>query len=158
MSGCEGPRLAWWEPSPPTHKEARSPPGSGPAVLVVRGEIGPADVSPVCERVRGLLAGSEADLVVCDVGGLARPDAAAVDVLARLQLAASRLGRRLLLRDARGELLDLVELMGLAGVLPGDPGSGLEPRRETEEREQGLGVEEEADANDRAVRDLEDLE
>jgi hypothetical protein len=56
------------------------------------------------------------------------PDAVTVDALARLQLAARRLSCRLLLCNASPELLELVEFMGLADVLP-ESGLGVEPRR-----------------------------
>jgi ABC-type transporter Mla MlaB component len=52
----------------------------------------------------------------CDVRH-ARADAVTLEALARLQLAASRRGIRLRLRHPSRELLDLVELAGLADVL-----------------------------------------
>jgi anti-anti-sigma regulatory factor len=66
--------------------------------------------------------------IVYDVGSLA-PDAATVDVLARLHVALRRRGHDLCLRDASAELCALLDLCGLAGVLQ------LELERETEERE-----------------------
>ena len=74
-----------------------------------------------------------------------------VDALARLQLAAHRHGYRLRLVEAPAELVELVELAGLAGVL------GVEPRRQPEEREEHVGVEEERELDDAPVHDLEDL-
>jgi STAS domain len=63
-------------------------------------------------------------------------DAVTVDALARLQLAAGRFSCRLVLRNAAPELLELVEFMGLAEVLMVDRfGLGVEPRRQSEERE-----------------------
>ena len=59
-----------------------------------------------------------------------------VDVLARLQLAARRRGVELRIHDASPELLELISLAGLDEVL-------IEPRRQPEEREELLGVEEE---------------
>jgi ABC-type transporter Mla MlaB component len=56
-------------------------------------------------------------VLFCDVRGL-RPDAVTVDALARLQLAARRSGRRVRLRNASAELLELVRFMGLRDVLP----------------------------------------
>ncbi len=56
-------------------------------------------------------------VVLCDVRG-AEPDAATVDALARLQLAARRGGREVRLVHASAELLRLVAFMGLAEVLP----------------------------------------
>jgi ABC-type transporter Mla MlaB component len=56
-------------------------------------------------------------IVICDVREV-RADAAAVDVLARLQLAARRAGGGMRLRNASADLLALVAFMGLADVLP----------------------------------------
>ena len=56
-------------------------------------------------------------VVPCDVSG-AKPDAVTVNALARLQLAASRHGCQICLRDASDELLQLIAFMGLADVLP----------------------------------------
>jgi anti-anti-sigma regulatory factor len=54
--------------------------------------------------------------LVCDLSG-AQPSAATVDALARLAVALRRQGSRLRLRDASPELIELIELMGLAEVL-----------------------------------------
>ena len=56
-------------------------------------------------------------IVECDVAGLP-PDAATVDALARLQLAARRNGCHLRLRNASAELVALLGLAGLRDVLP----------------------------------------
>ncbi|MFE3743456.1 STAS domain-containing protein, partial [Streptomyces sp. NPDC059134] len=62
------------------------------------------------------LRGSEgAGGVVCDVGGLRRPNLAAVHVLVALQLDARRRGRPLRLRGVGSELRLLLDLVGLAG-------------------------------------------
>lgn len=121
------------------------------AVLVLTGPIGPADIPGLCERMAALLDGDTPELVVCDVGGLGEPDACAVDALARMQLTAHRLGHRVWLRDACGELRALVTLMGLNDVLPALRSSGLEPGRQAEQREQVRRVEEEADPGDPVV-------
>jgi hypothetical protein len=60
-------------------------------------------------------------LFVCDVGALVDPDVAAVEALARLQLAARRSGCRIGLYDVPPELGGLLELMGLGDIFP--PGS-----------------------------------
>ena len=57
------------------------------------------DLPGLTERVCALLRGSGAALALCDVTGV-EPDAVTVDALARLQLAASRLGCRVMLRNA----------------------------------------------------------
>jgi ABC-type transporter Mla MlaB component len=56
------------------------------------------------------------ELLLCEVGGVAA-DAVAVDALARLALAARRTRREVRLRGASQQLLELVELAGLADVL-----------------------------------------
>ncbi len=56
-------------------------------------------------------------VVPYDVGWILRPDVHVVDALARLQLAAGRRGCTLALVNASRELLELVELMGLATTL-----------------------------------------
>jgi ABC-type transporter Mla MlaB component len=93
--------------------------GSAPKSLdfSIRGPIGPADLTGLCERVCALLTESGAELVFCDVCSIA-PDAVTVDALARLQLAARRQGCRVRLRGASDELLQLVDFMGLTHVLP----------------------------------------
>jgi STAS domain len=84
----------------------------------------------------------------CDVSGLA-PDAAAVDVLARLQLAARRLGLQLRLRGASVELQELVAFFGLRDAL-GAGALGVEMQGHAEQREERRGVEEERELDDPA--------
>jgi ABC-type transporter Mla MlaB component len=81
--------------------------------------------------------------VVLDVSGLP-PDVGTIDVLARFQLAAQRRGRQVQLRDASDDLRALVDFAGLGKVLC------LEPRRQPEQREDAVGVEEERDLDDPA--------
>jgi hypothetical protein len=80
----------------------------------------------------------------CQVGGL-EADAATLDLLARLQLSARRLGIEVRLLDASAELRELVDFAGLTDVLPFEPG------REAEQREEALGVEEEGQLDDPAA-------
>ena len=82
--------------------------------------------------------------VLCDVR-LLPADLAAVNALARLQLAARRHGSMLLLAGASDSLRALIDLLGLADALPGV----LE--RQAEQREDRLRVEEEAELDDPAV-------
>jgi len=134
-------------------------PGPGGTVLIMLGPV-PRDAIPaLCERARRLLAGCDAGPVSCDVDALADPDAVTIDALARLQLTALRLGYRVELQRARGPLVELLVLSGLSGVLRcAGSASGVEVRGEPEHREQALGVQEEADPDDPAVGDLQDLE
>jgi ABC-type transporter Mla MlaB component len=92
-------------------------PTAGPheVAFAIRGPITRADLPGLCDRVCAVLGAAES-VVTCDVHGV-EPDAVTVDALARLQLAARRRGRRVLLRNASTSLLELVELMGLSHVL-----------------------------------------
>ena len=80
------------------------------------GPIARDDLPGLTDRVCGLLRGSGAAVALCDVTGV-EPDAVTVDALARLQLAAGRLGCTVRLRNASAGLRDLVALMGLRDVL-----------------------------------------
>jgi hypothetical protein len=55
---------------------------------------------------------------------LADCDLAMVDALARLQLEARRAGCSIQLRDASGELTELLDLAGLGDVVPGSDSDG----------------------------------
>jgi anti-anti-sigma regulatory factor len=101
----------------------------------------------MCERLRFLLGASGTNLVVCDVAAVASPDAGTVEALARMQLTARRLGGRMVLRNACGELRDLLLLSGLSDVLPCDE-LRLEASGHAEEREPPSGIEEERDPAD----------
>jgi ABC-type transporter Mla MlaB component len=65
----------------------------------------------------------------------ARADLSSVDLLARLQLAARRMGWTISLCDATDDVRELLEFVGLSDVL------ALEARRQPEERVE-LGVQE----------------
>jgi hypothetical protein len=68
-----------------------------------------------------------------------------VDALARLQLALRRAGGELRVVGPPEELRELIAFVGLEDVLV------VEPQREAEQREEGLGVEEEAELGDLAL-------
>ena len=57
------------------------------------------------------------ETIVCDVRHLVAPDAACVDALARLQLAARRRGSEIRLSNTPPPLAELLELTGLRAVL-----------------------------------------
>ena len=63
--------------------------------LAIRGRIARGDVATLCDSARPILEAADSEVVVCDVGAIVDPDASAIDALARLQLAARRLGRRI---------------------------------------------------------------
>ena len=72
-------------------------------------------------------------------------DLATVESLARLKLAARRSGVELRLTRVPRELEELITFLGLAETL------GLEPRRQAEEREERVSVEEEGELDDPAA-------
>jgi ABC-type transporter Mla MlaB component len=84
--------------------------------LTIRAPLVCADLPGLYERTCALLVGVGADVLLCDVAGIAA-DAVAVDALARLALAARRRGCEVRLRGASPELLALVDFIGVADVL-----------------------------------------
>jgi ABC-type transporter Mla MlaB component len=120
---------------PATSARTGSHPRPSTIVLVMAGPIAHADVPILCDRIRVLLEGSDTDLVICDMGLLAKPDAVTIEVLARLQLTAKRLGRQALVLDACGELQNLLALTGLSDVVP--PCGELSPPVGEEDRTEG---------------------
>lgn len=112
-----------------------------PPVLALAGPVTPDQVAGLCDDLRVLLEGTGARLVVCDVAGLGPPGLLAVDLLARLQLAARRAGGRIRLRDPAPALCALLGLVGLRFEVEG----------EAEEGEPALGVEEEVESGEAAV-------
>jgi hypothetical protein len=120
-------------------------------LLVVGAPIGDGDAARLCERLSALARGSDAEVIVCDVSALAA-DARSIDALARLQLTARRLGRRIRLYRASRELDALLAFLGLDDVVGGGGPARLDLfgrcLRQAEEREQPRGVEERVDRDD----------
>ena len=110
-------------------------------VFAVAGPIARADLPAICGDVAALLEATGADVALCDVGGLPA-DLVAIDALARIQLAARRKGRQVVLRHAADDLRDMLAFVGLAGALR------IEPGGQAEQRKQGVGVEEEGELDD----------
>jgi ABC-type transporter Mla MlaB component len=113
-------------------------------VLAVGGPLAPTDVPAFCERTRELLEESGAELVVCDVGDLTEEDALTLDLIARLQLTAKRLGARVCVRNASERLCELLTFTGIAEVC----GLRVELERQPEQGEERLRVEEERELDD----------
>jgi ABC-type transporter Mla MlaB component len=90
-------------------------------VFAVGGRIDRADIQQLCDALAELLAAADADIVICDVGALVRPDAVAVDALARLRLTACRVGSAFRVWNAATELSELVAFMGLSEPLIPEP-------------------------------------
>lgn len=99
-------------------------------LLVLRGVVTPEDLPGLARAAVELIDGNDATRIVCDVGLLTNPDAATVDALARLRLAARRRDREVRLLHASRELEKLLELVGLDEVIA--------PCRDLLEREEGL--------------------
>jgi ABC-type transporter Mla MlaB component len=89
-------------------------------VLLVTGPITRRILPKLCERFHALLQGSRAEVIICDVGTMDPTDAETIDALARLQLTALRMGRRVRFADAPGDLKDLLSFSGLSDVVPCD--------------------------------------
>ena len=112
-----------------------------PAVLVLPGPLTRDEVSGLCEDVRALLEATGAGVVVVDVAAIGPPGLGAVDLLARLELAARRAGGRIRLRDPARSLHALLDLVGLRFEVEG----------QAEQREPARGVEEEVEPGETAV-------
>ena len=121
-------------PGPP-RIAARASPDEDALLLVLSGRVAPADLPGLVMRVRTLLENGSHKRIVCDVGSLVEPDAATVDAMARLQLAARRRGREVSLLHASPSLQDLLGLCGLDEVIPPCEGLVVEVGRESEDRE-----------------------
>lgn len=96
-----------------------------------------ADVPVLSAHLAAIVRDAPADVVICDVRGITSPDARTIDVLARLQLMARRLGCGIRLYGVQPRLRDLLVLTGLSEVLPES-----EVRWEAEEREDPVDVQE----------------
>src|SRR5688572_23854562 len=142
-----GPHLVHGEhqPSVPSRQ-----PESAPSTvhLVVGGAKGGSNAASLCDDLANALGGRPVQLVVCDVRALRQPDLGTVDALARVQLAAQRLGCRVRLDGATKSLRELLALVGLREVVPCGAGSDLEARRQPKRREEARGVQEEGDPTD----------
>ncbi|MFN2555455.1 MAG: STAS domain-containing protein [Nitriliruptorales bacterium] len=114
---------------------------AGVVTVTVDGPLGSDDTPSVCVELHAALSGSDVCSVTCRGKGLAEPDLATVDLLARLRLAAGRLGRPMRVEDPSPRLQELLVLIRLEEILlPSD--SGVESRGQAEQREEPLGGEE----------------
>jgi ABC-type transporter Mla MlaB component len=82
----------------------------------VSGPIARSQIAGLSAEFSVRLASLAGPVVACDVRH-AQPDAATVELLARLQCCARRAGCRLRLQNASEELLELIAFMGLAEAL-----------------------------------------
>ena len=127
-----------------------------PSTSVVIVVHSPIALPELGERVRVVIVDrGDTGVVRCDVSACRDLDEVTLDVLARLQLVARRLGTSVQLHNAGARLLDLLALVGLSDVLPAfeeEPVERLrlDADRQTEEREQVL-VDEEVEGRDPSV-------
>lgn len=114
------------DPDEATIRVVRRHDEPGTVVVSVTGHVAADDLRRACEALGGLLVGSDACLVVCEVSTRAAPDAATANAVARLALTARRNGRPVLLRHASRDLRRLLRFMGIADAvgLPPTPGPG----------------------------------
>jgi anti-anti-sigma regulatory factor len=101
-----------------TSPEPPGPSGCDADPVIVVGARPGASRSASCERVRHLLVDGSATVVICDVAQISGPAVDVLDTLARLQLTARRCGGQIRLRHAQPQLVQLLELTGLAVALP----------------------------------------
>ncbi|MDQ1457211.1 MAG: hypothetical protein QOH28_2831 [Actinomycetota bacterium] len=123
-------------------------PPARPIVIVVHGRIENKGRIKNNGRIEDTGPDDASGPLACDVGQITEPDELALEVLARLQLTAQRLGVSIRLHNAGAALVDLLALAGLSDVLVVAE-SGVEPDREVEEREE-VGVDEEVHRSDDA--------
>ncbi|BCB83642.1 STAS domain-containing protein [Phytohabitans suffuscus] len=117
-------------------------------VFVVGPSARRADVPVLSARLAAIVRDTPADVVICDVRAITSPDAGTVDVLARLQLIARRLGYGIRLYGADPRLRALLLLTGLDEVLPVLSVDLVQVGREPEEREDPADVQERVDPGD----------
>lgn len=84
--------------------------------FTLRGPIRRADLPQLCDALSTLVRRNAAVVARCDVSAV-EADAAAVDVLAQIQLAARQLGCSLRFTDSSSALRELISFMGLAEIL-----------------------------------------
>jgi len=89
-------------------------------------------------------------ILVVDVRTLTEPDQGTIEVLARLQLAAHRLGATIRLGHTCEQVRDLLACSGMGELLPLDAESGVDDDGLAEERKELL-VDEEVDPRDPAA-------
>ena len=95
-----------------------------------------------------VLMRGDTEVVAWALGDDASIDLSLIDQLARLQVAARRMGCWITLRQPSGRLCELLGLVGLTDVLTGGCGLVVQVGGEAEGGEQVLGVEETVEPGD----------
>jgi hypothetical protein len=132
--------------------EGRGRPTAASMVLVIDPAIARPGIPVLCARLTDLpaLRRAKVGVVICEVCGVAEPGLVVVEALARLRLAARRLGYDLRVRGPHPRLRQLLVLTGLDGIVPIEDGSASEPHGQPEQWEQPLDVQEVGDRRDAA--------
>lgn len=100
------------------------PDGAPPFVTVrISPPVTREDAGGLQDQLRLVLREAAGAEVICDVGAIADPDMVTVEILARMQLSAKRLGFSLRVRHASAGLAALLELTGLRDYVPLQPDS-----------------------------------
>ena len=86
-------------------------------MVAVDGRIARDDVAILRERFEAIVGDTGGGPVICDVSRLVEADASAVDLLCRMAMTASRLGRTFAIRGPAPRLRELLDLCGVAPVL-----------------------------------------
>lgn len=76
-------------------------------------------IADLCARVPQLLSAGASEVVLCDARGPVPADLSTVNAIARLQLAARRLGGEVLVCAQRADLRSLLALAGLGDIVRG---------------------------------------
>jgi STAS domain len=116
-----------------------------PPRLPLREASGRVDPTELLSRAADALERRPDRPLLCDAGGIGRPNLRMVESLARLHLLVRRSGGSMRLIGASPELLDLLAFCGFP------PGLALEAQRQPEHRVEAGGVEEERDTRDPPV-------
>ena len=87
------------------------------ARVSVAAPVTPDVVASLCASVTGLIGGGAPCVILCDAGCPVPPDLSVVEALARLQVAARRLGGEIRVCAERRELRELLSLAGLGDVI-----------------------------------------
>jgi ABC-type transporter Mla MlaB component len=109
------------EPDAPQRDAASAPLIDSSGTVHLEGRIDRADVGDLCARLERLLRTGDPGPLRCDIGKVDEAAIPAVDVLARLVLAARRENREVRLEHASPEILELAALCGLLDQIRPEP-------------------------------------
>jgi len=97
--------------------------------VVVRPRLGRDEIPTLADQVHRRLTSGAVAHVYVDVSGVETPDLVHIELLARLYLSARRHDAAVHLIDPCPRLLELLQLVGLNGILSGDGDSPAQLHR-----------------------------